>query len=299
MRRIKKYNTHLLMLVPGLLLMFVFRYGPLYGVLLAFKEYRLIDGVLGSPWVGFEQFRILFNTPKALNAIKNTIIISLLKMLWGFPAPILFALMLNEVSHRFFKRLVQSLSYLPHFISWIILSGIFIQFLSPTTGPINLLIHRLGGEPIFFMASVRWFRTVLVATAIYKGFGWGSILYLAALSNIDPTLYESAVIDGANRFQRIVYITLPMLVPLIVIVLILQMRGIMEAGFDQVFNMYNPRVYPVADIIGTYVYRTGIVQMNYSFATAVDVFQSTVGLMFILIVNFATRRIGNTEYGLW
>lgn len=299
MKRIKKYNTHLLMLVPGLLLMFVFRYGPLYGVLLAFKEYRLIDGVLGSPWVGFEQFRILFNTPKALNAIKNTIIISLLKMLWGFPAPILFALLLNEVSHRFFKRLVQSLSYLPHFISWIILSGIFIQFLSPTTGPINLLIHRLGGEPIFFMANVRWFRTVLVATAIYKGFGWGSILYLAALSNIDPTLYESAVIDGANRFQRVVYITLPMLVPLIVIVLILQMRGIMEAGFDQVFNMYNPRVYPVADIIGTYVYRTGIIQMNYSFATAVDVFQSTVGLMFILIVNFATRRIGNAEYGLW
>jgi putative aldouronate transport system permease protein len=207
--------------------------------------------------------------------------------------------MLNEINNFAFKKVAQTISYLPHFISWVIIAGIITKLLSPSTGVVNQMITAFGGEPVFFMVSKKWFRTILVLSGIWKEIGWSSIIYLAAISSISPQLYEAAIIDGATRFQRSVRITLPSLLPVITIILILNMAHILNAGFDQVFNMYNPHVYEVADIIDTFVYRRGLVGMDYSFTAAVGMFKSVVGLVMVLIVNYVSSKMGEAKYGLF
>jgi putative aldouronate transport system permease protein len=229
--------------------------------------------------------------------LRNTFIISGLKLVFGFPAPILLSLMLNEIRCTRFKRTVQTISYLPHFLSWIILSGIFIQFLSPSIGPLNILLKGMGIKPIYFLADEKWFRSVLVATHIWKTVGWGTIVYLAALTNINPEYYEAAYIDGANRWHCIRYITLPSLAPVITIMLIFAVGGIIEDDFNQIFNMYNEAVYSVGDVISTYTYRRGLVKLDYSFATAVDLFKNIIAFVLIITANKIANRIN--EYGIW
>lgn len=297
-KQVVHYRVLYVMMLPGIAYFILFHYVPMYGVTLAFKNFLFMEGISGSPWVGLKHFEKAFSDPYFFQIIRNTLLISLYKLFFGFPVPILFALLLNEVTSLRFKKLVQTASYLPHFISWVVMSGIFIMVFS-FDGPINELIKALGGDPVLFLADERYFRSILVITDIFKGFGWGSIIYFAAISGIDPQLYEAAIMDGAGRLQRALRITLPMLVPVIAIMLILNMSGILDAGFDQIFNMYNPSVYHVSDIIDTYVYRKGLVEMQYSYSSAVGLFKSAVALILILIVNRIVRTIGGKEYALW
>lgn len=297
-KKYKRYRVLLLMMLPAVVYFTVFHYLPMYGVLLAFKEFKITQGILNSPWVGFEHFNKIMGDSYFYVVLKNTIIISLYKLIFGFPVPIMFALLLSEVSSLKFKKVVQTVSYLPHFISWVVLAGIFFTLFS-LDGPVNALLKWFGGQPQLFLADDRYFRSILVITSIFQGFGWGSIIYFAAISNIDPQLYEATIIDGAGRFKRMFYISIPMLVPVIAIMLILSMSGILDAGFDQIFNMYNVKVYNVADIIDTYVYRKGLIEMNYSYATAVGLFKSVVALILIIAVNRIVKWIGGKEYALW
>lgn len=293
-----KYKILYLMLLPGMLYYLTFNYLPMYGITLAFKDFYIMEGILGSPWVGFKHFQDLFADPYFYSVLKNTIVISLYKLVFGFPVPILFALLLSEITNMKFKKAVQTVSYLPHFISWVVLGGIFFSIFS-LEGPVNGIVRLFGGDPVLFLADPTYFRTVVVVTSIFQGFGWGSIIYFAAISGIDPQLYEAAIMDGAGRFKRMFYISIPMLFPVIAIMLILSMSGILDAGFDQIFNMYNVQVYSVADIIDTYVYRQGLIDMNYSRATAIGLFKSVVALILIVIVNKIVKMMGQEESSLW
>lgn len=296
-RRYWKHRYLTLLLLPAILYFAIFAYGPLYGLQIAFKDYVFFDGIWGSRWVGLEHFKYLWQLESFWEVFRNTIIISLYKFIFGFPAPIIFAILLNELRNLIFKRVVQTISYFPYFVSWVILAGIFTQFLSPSIGPINIFLKWLGLEPIYFLADTRWFRTVLVATDIWKELGWGTIIYLAAISGINPELYEVATVDGANRFQRIRYITLPGLVPVITIMMVLSIGKLINDDFDQVFNLYNPAVYSVGDVLSTYTYRHGLVNMEYSFATAVGLFKNIISLVLVLGANAIARRVN--DYGLW
>jgi putative aldouronate transport system permease protein len=250
-----------------------------------------------SPWVGFVNFQQLFEMGSFREVFRNTIIISSLKLIFGFPAPIILAILLNEIRADRLKKTVQTISYLPHFVSWVILGGLFIQFFSPSTGPINIILKNMGLKPIYFLASKVWFRPILVITSIWKGVGWGSIIYLASLAGIDPQLYEAADIDGAGRFRKMKNITLPSLVPVITIMLIFSAGNLVKDDFDQIFNMYNTSVYSVADVLSTYTYRVGLIDMRYSFSTAVGLFTNVISFMLIVITNSITKRVN--EYGLW
>lgn len=283
----------LLLFVPAIVYFIVFHYIPLYGVTIAFKDYQIRKGILGSPWVGFAHFKHLFGLESFFQVFRNTIVISLLKFIFGFPAPIIFALMLNEVKSNVLKKPIQTISYLPHFISWVVLGGILTQLLSPSTGPINLVISALGGDKIFFLADSQWFRTVLVASSIWKNIGWGSIIYLAALSSIDQELYEAAMIDGASRLQRIFKITIPQITPVITIMLILSTGSLINDDFDQVFNLYNSAVYDVGDVLSTYTYRAGIVNFEYSLATAIGLFKNLISVILVLTTNAICKRIND------
>jgi putative aldouronate transport system permease protein len=296
----RQYRKHWLlavMLIPAIAYYVIFRYIPLYGVSIAFKDYRFDLGIMKSPWIGFQQFGELFSVTSFKEVLRNTIQISLIKLITGFPAPIIFAILLNEMRQVRYKKMVQTVSYLPHFLSWVILGGIFYQFFSPSDGPVNILLKQFGIRPIFFMADVRWFRTILISTSIWKDFGWSSIIYLAALSSISPDQYEAAQIDGANRMRQILHITLPGLTPVITIMLIFAVGKLITDDFDQVFNLYNPAVYRVGDVLSTYTYRVGLVQMRYSFATAVGLFRNVIAFVLVLSANAITKRIN--EYGLW
>lgn len=297
-RQIKAARGLVLMFIPGFLLILLFNYGPMYGLQIAFKDFKIMRGIWGSNWVGFEHFRRFFTSPVVLRVLKNTIEISLMRLIFGFPAPILLALLLNELRDGFFKRFTQTVSYLPHFISWVTIAALVRAMLSPSTGVVNAVIKALGFQPIYFLVSTTWFRPVLIGSAIWKEVGWGSVLYLAALSGVDPTLYEAAIVDGATRIQRMRYISLPAIAPVMAIVLILNMGGILDAGFDQIFNMYNTNVFEVADIIDTYVYRAGLISYEYSFASAVGLFKSLVGLIMVLSTNAIVRRLDRGS-ALW
>lgn len=298
-RLYRKHKELALLLLPTIAYFIIFKYIPISGIVMAFKDFQLGRGIWGSPWVGFDNFKMAFSMPTFTRAFQNTLTISLLKIITGFPAPIILALLLNEVRHMKFKRTVQTISYLPYFLSWVIVAGLFAQMLSPNTGVVNFILKSTFGvqEPIFFLGDNRWFRGTLIFTEIWKGIGWGSILYIASIAGIDPTMYEAAVVDGANRFHRLMYITLPCLMPTITIMLILRVGNVMEAGFDQVFNMYNPAVYKTADIIDTFVYRYGIGQMKYSLSAAVGLFQNLIGFVLVVVMNFAANRINDS--GIW
>ena len=288
----KKHKSLILMALPLLIYFAIFHYGPIYGLLIAFKDFYPTKGILASDWVGLEHFKTMFQGLYFWPVLKNTLINSSYNLIFGFPAPILLAILLNEVSNRRFKKVIQTVTYFPHFISWVVLAGIVYEMLSPSRGPINILLSWLGFEPIFFVANVRWFRTVLVGSNIWKEIGWGSIIYLAAITNIDPTLYEVAKIDGANRLQRIFYITLPGIANVVVIMLIFAVGKIINDNFDQIFNLMNNQVMQVADVISTYTYREGIKEMNYGYATAVGLFKNTISFIFVMGANWLAQKMG-------
>ena len=296
--RLKKYRVLLMMLLPGIIYYIIFHYMPMYGITLAFKDFKIRKGIMASPWVGFEHFERIFASAKFWSVTKNTLIISLMKLVCGFFPPIIFAILLSEAPGCRFRSMVQTVSYLPYFISWVIMAGIIIDMTS-LNGPVNAIVRLFGHEPVMWMAKKDTFRWLLVITDIWKGFGWGSIIYFAALSGIDPQQYEAAAIDGAGRFRRIWYITLPNLVPIITIQLILSMSGILNAGFDQIFNMSNPAVSEVCDIIDTYVYNLGVLDREYELSTAVGLFKSVIALVLMLITNFAAKAMNGESYTLW
>lgn len=292
-----KYKYLTILFLPAAVYYFIFHYMPIYGILIAFKNYKFSLGVMGSPWVGLDHFRELFALGSFWQVFRNTLILSLYKLVFGFPAPILFALLLNEIRVSLFKRTVQTISYFPHFLSWVVLSGLAIQFLSPSIGPVNILLQMLGFKPIFFMGNAEWFRSVLVVTDIWKELGWGTIVYLAAIAGVNPELHEAATVDGANRFHRMRYVTLPAMAPVITIMLIIAIGRLINDDFDQVFNMYNKAVMEVGDVLSTYTYRVGLENMQYSFSTAVGLFKNVIAFALVLTANAIARRIN--EYGLW
>ena len=295
----KKHGALTLMFLPVVAYFVIFKYFPMGGIVIAFKNYKISQGIFGSAWCGLDNFTKAFATPTFARSVRNTLAISGLKLLFGFPAPIILALMLNEVSHPRFKKSVQTVTYLPHFLSWVVLAGMFQQLLSPNNGAVNALLRDVFGvrESIYFLGNNRYFRGTLIVTDIWKNVGWSSILYLATIAGIDPTLYEAATVDGATRWQCTRYITIPSLVSTIVVMLILNVGSIMDAGFDQVFNLYNSAVYQTGDIIDTYVYRYGLGDMKYSLATAVGLFKNVIAFVLVVGTNLITRRISGE--GIW
>lgn len=291
------YKEYYIMLIPGLLFFLVFCYGPMYGLLIAFQDYYPLKGISGSPWVGLKHFQKLFTDPFFLSVLKNTLIISLYKLLICFPAPIILCLALNEIKNLRFKKFAQSVSYLPHFISWVVVSGIVIEFLSPSRGPINILLQEIGIKPIFFVAEPKYFRGVLVLSDLWKSIGWGSIVYLAAVTGVAPTLYEAAEMDGAGRIKKIIHVTLPALVPIITVMFIMESGKVLNDSFQQVYNFLTPSTYKVGDVISTFVYRMGIQKMQYSFTTAVDLFKNIVSFILVLLTNYMARK--TNDYALW
>lgn len=285
-----------LFLCPGLLYFIIFKYLPMYGVIIAFQDYSPFKGISESDFVGFKHFIRFFEDAEFSTVFRNTLLISLYKLIFGFPVPILLALMLNEVRKAWFKTAAQTLFYIPHFFSWVIFGGIVIQVLS-SKGMINSLISWFGGDTVLFMTHKEYFRAILVISDIVKESGWSSIIYLAAIAGVNPSLYEAARMDGAKKWHEVWHITLPGIQTTIIILFILQLGNILELGVQQVFMLYNPLVYEVGDIIDTYVYRVGLTEQKYSFATAVGLFQSTVGLILIYLANGLARRLGRG--GLW
>jgi putative aldouronate transport system permease protein len=288
--KMNRYKWIYLLFLPGFLAAFVFNYMPMYGVQLAFKNFRAVDGIWGSPFAGLKYFIRMFNEPTFLLVFRNTLVISILKIVVVFPAGILFALLLNEITARMPKKIYQTISYLPHFISWIVLSGI-IRELAALDGPINVVIEKFGLKPAMFLTNERAFVPILVISDLWQTVGWNSIIYLAAITGISKELYESADLDGAGRIQKMMYITIPSIVSVILIMFILRLGGIMNAGFDQIFNLYNPLVYGVGDIIDTYVYRIGLLDMNFSYSTAVGLFKNLIGLALVLTANTLSRKM--------
>lgn len=297
LRQCSKCKYLLLFLLPAVVWYAIFYYAPMYGVTIAFKDYSLIKGIRDSPWVGFQYFQQMFHAREFTRVLRNTLVISGLKMIFVYTSGIVLALMFNEVLHARFRGVVQSISYLPHFFSWVIIGSIMVEILSPSTGFVNQIISSLGGSPIFFLASEKWFVPMIVLSDMWQSCGWGSIIYIAAIAGIDPQLYEAASIDGAGRFVKMWSITIPSIMNVIIIMMIYNLGNIMNAGFDQIFNLYNPRVYEVGDIIDTYVYRIGLVQMNYSFSTAVGLFKNVIGLILVLASNKLANKFG--QEGLW
>lgn len=276
----KDWQLHL-MILPGLLFILIFKYMPLGGITIAFKEFLPGKGIWGSPWVGLENFEYMLALPDTKRVMWNTLFIAAAKILINFPVPIIISILLNEVKNHRFKRSVQTIIYLPYFISWVILAGI-IQDLFAKEGLINQFLGIFGAEPVFFLGNKYAFLGVLIGTDVWKNFGYNTVVYLAAITGIDETLYEAAKIDGANRFQQIWNVTLPGIAPIVVLMMILNLGNVLNAGFEQIFNLYNPLVYETADIIDTLVYRISLVEANYSLGTAVGLLKSVVS--FILIV---------------
>lgn len=299
LRGVQQHRWMYILFIPAAAYFILFSYLPMFGVQLAFKDFNFRAGIWGSEWIGFYHFERLFRSNKFWEVFGNTLSISVKRTLFGFPAPIILALMINEVNNKFFKRTVQTISYLPHFLSWVIMGGIFAELLSPSRGVVNYFVTMFGGEPIHFLAEPSMFQNILVITGIWATVGWGTITYLAAITGVDSQLYEAAVVDGAGRFRCIWSITIPSILPIISIVFILGLSSVLSAGFDQTFNLYNERVYSTGDIIDTYVYRMGLVKMDYSFSTAVGLFKNVVGLVLVVGTNAIVRRFGDGDNALW
>ena len=295
--RVRRMRLLYLSMLPALLLLLVFNYIPIYGIVIAFKNFQASRGILGSPWNNFENFEVLFGSFQFQRVMRNTVIISLQRIVFGFPAPILLALIINEFANSWWKKGIQSITYLPHFISWVVMAGILVEILSPQRGIIGYLYTVLGRDAPLLLTNQNVFRPILIATDVWKEVGWGSVIYLAAISSIDPTMYDVARIDGAGRVRQATAITLPSLLPVITILFILRLSYILDAGFEQVFNLYNPLVYEVADIIDTYVYRVGILSQEFEFATAAGLFKNVVGVALIVLVNAVIRRF--SDHGIW
>lgn len=281
-QRLKQSVPFYLMLLPGMVLLFIFNYLPLYGWKIAFQKFIPAKGLFGDQkWVGLYWFQYISKYPDFIRALRNTLMISLGKLALGILIAILFSILINEIRNSRLKRTVQTIVYLPHFLSWIILSGVLIDILSPSTGIVNKLIMAFGGQPAFFLGDNRFFQGTMIVTDIWKEFGFNTIVYLAAITSIDPSLYESAVMDGANRLQQIIHITLPGMLPIIMLMLLLNIGSVMNANFDQIFNLYSPTVYKTGDVLDTLVYRIGLVNANYSLSTAIGIFKSMVSMLLV------------------
>ncbi|MFD0959706.1 ABC transporter permease [Paenibacillus chungangensis] len=282
------------MLLPAIILAILFNYLPMFGVVMSFQHFKPWTGFLHSEWAGLEHFQAIFERDDSRQVIWNTFIIASLKIVFIIVVPVTFALLLNEVRKLAFKRTVQTLVYLPHFLSWVILGGILVDLLSPQSGLVNRILQGwFGLEPIFFLGDGDWFRFTAVVSHIWKEFGYGTIIYLAALGSINPNLYEAAEVDGASRWQQTLFVTLPALVPIIMVCTTLELSNILSAGFDQIFNLYNPMVYSKGDIIDTFVYRVGILDQQMSFSAAVGLFKSVVSLILVVAVYSIAYRAAN------
>lgn len=286
-----------LLFLPCLLYYLLFRYLPMFGLVITFKNYNVFKGVWGSDWVGLKYYRMFFENPDFFLLMRNTVLLGLYKLIFGFPAPILLALMLNEMRSAVFKRFVQTVSYLPHFISNVIVASMVIMFLSPTGGLVNQILTGLGFNAVNFMMEPGMFRTIYVVSEIWQNIGWETIIYLAALTAVDPQLYEAANMDGASRMRKLWHVTLPGIAPTIIIILILNIGKVLEIGFEKVFLMQNAAIYETSDIISTYVYRVGMEQGNYSYGSAIDLFMGVISLIFIYSANYISRKVGETS--LW
>ncbi|MCG8500777.1 MAG: ABC transporter permease subunit [Firmicutes bacterium] len=297
-KKVISYRQLYLMALPAFIYYVIFHYIPIYGVTVAFKDFSFVHGITGSEWVGLEYFKFMFSGNAFYRVFSNTFILGILKICFGFPIPVIFALLLNEIRHVRFKKMIQTTSYLPHFLSWVILGGMFLQIFS-IHGPLNALFEFLGMEKISFLTNPQRFRVLLVATHIWKSMGWNSIIFLAAIASIDTQMYEAAVIDGAGRIKRMIHITLPSILPIIIIMFILSVGNIIKDDFDQIFNLYNPAVYSTADVISTYVYRQGLEQMNFSYAAAVDLFKNIIALILVFTSNTIANKLDDEGYGIW
>lgn len=285
-----------LMALPALAYFAVYCYGPMAGLYIAFSDYRITGGIFAGEWVGFRYFIRFFESYYFERLLRNTLTLSLQVLIWGFPIPIIFALVLNEVRNKYFKKVAQTVTYLPHFISIVIICGMIIDFTS-LRGFFNTIIQMLGGTPIAFLTRPEWFRPVYVASEVWQTFGWGSVIYLAALTGVDIQQFEAAKIDGANRWKQIIHISIPGILPTIVTVLLMRVGHLMSVGFEKVFNLYSPATYETADIISTFVYRQGIIGANYSSAAAIGLFNSAINLILLFTMNKIARRVAQTS--LW
>ncbi len=286
------------LLAPALILILVFHYIPIYGITMAFQDFSPYRGILGSRWVGLDKFIYFLTDSNFWRVMRNTIVLNIYTLVFGFPAPLILALLLNEVTRDLYKRIVQTISYLPYFISWVVVSGIIFNILSPQNGIVNVLLHNVFGmEPIHFLGKQDYFRSIIVISGIWKSIGMTSVYYLSSLTAIDPQLYEAGKIDGANRWKQTWYITLPGIMPMAIVLFILQIGHMVTIGFDQIFLLYNPVVYDVGDVISTYTYRLGLEQMQYSLTTAIGLTQSIVNFVLVYSANRLSKKFAG--FSMW
>lgn len=288
-KKLQEIPLHL-MLLPGVILALIFSYVPIAGIVIAFQKFVPSKGVFHSKWIGLDNFRYMLEMPNFTSVLWNTVFIAVMKIIVHLIVPVIFALLLNEVLHAAFKRTVQTIIYFPYFLSWVILGGILIDILSPSSGIVNQALGLLGIKPIFFLGNENWFPFTIVASDAWKEFGYSTIVYLAALTAIDQSLYEAAVMDGANRWKQTLHVTIPGMLPIVTLMTVLSLGNVLNAGFDQVFNLYSPMVYSTGDIIDTMVYRIGLVDAQYGVATAVGLFKSVIALILIVTSNKLANR---------
>ncbi|MFD0869668.1 Maltose transport system permease protein malF [Chlamydia abortus] len=287
---VRKYKALYLLSIPGIIYFIIFKYIPLFGSAMAFQNYNLFKGFWGSEWVGLAHFKRMFAYDEFLTIFKNTLLIGLYDLFIAFPIPILLALLLNEMRIIVYKRILQTIVYMPHFLSWVIIGGIAIGILSPTTGVVNEILGRFGVEPIYFLGEESYIRSILIGSGIWKDSGWGTIIYLAALAGINPELYESAVIDGANRWRQTISITIPSILPTIMILFLLHIGNFLDFGFERVYVFLNSLNADKGEILDTYIYRAGLLEKQYSYTTAIGLFKSVVGLLLIMIGNTLSKK---------
>ncbi|MBM7565814.1 putative aldouronate transport system permease protein [Paenibacillus sacheonensis] len=292
--RIWRYRYLYLMVLPGFLTVLIFCYFPIYGILIAFKNFNAVEGIWGSPWVGMKYFKTFIHDPMASGVLKNTLLLGVYSLLWSFPAPIILALLFNELKSKRFKKIVQTVSYFPHFISIVIVAGL-IQIYTSRDGFINDIFAFFGAEPTSLLLDPNWFRTIFISSGIWQGVGFGAIIYLAAMSGIDTTLYDVAEVDGAGRWKKVLHVTWPSIRPTTVILLIFAMGGVLGTDFQKVILLYNPATYQVSDVIGSYVYRQGIMGAQYSYTTAIGLFMSVISFVILYITNLISRKVSETS----
>ena len=295
--QLKRDKALILIVLPVVIHYLVFIYYPMYGYIIAFKDYSPVLGITKSPWVGFRYFIQFFESPYFFRVLRNTLLISVYSILWGFPIPIIFALMTNDLKAGAYKKLVQAVSYIPYFISTVVVCGMLVNFLSPSSGIINSIIKALGGEAINFLMEPSWFRTVFIASGIWQGFGWSAIVYLSALTGVNPELYEAARVDGAGKLRQVWHVSIPCIMPTIIVTFIMNLGTLMSVGYEKIILLYNPVNLETADVISSYVYRTGLVEGNYSFGSAVGLFNSVINLILVFAANKISRRVSETS--LW
>lgn len=296
LKKILKRDKYLLMMVaPCVLYFLIFHYLPMVWNVVAFQDYSIRKGIFGSEWIGLDNFIRFFKSPYAIRVIRNTFLLSFMDLVIGFPVPIVFALLLNEVNNRGIKRVVQTFTYLPHFVSVVVVVGMMKIFLSPTDGIINLMIQAFGGTTINFFSEAKWFRWLYVLSNVWQNFGWDSIIYFAAIAGVNPELYEAARVDGAGRWKKMLYVTLPCISPTIIVLLIMRIGWLLSVGFEKIILMYNESTYETADVISTYVYWVGLLNSDFSYGTAIGLFNCLVSLILILLANGLSRKYSETS----